>query len=212
MPDPINFAHTAPYLLAALIFGYFAGSIPFGLLLTRIAGGGDIREIGSGNIGATNVLRTGNKFIAALTLIGDLLKGTIAVWIAGEYGPETSIVAGFGAFIGHCFPVWLGFKGGKGVATYIGILLAFSWKAVLVFAIVWLGTAFASRYSSLAGLAASLSVPLALLLLAGHLVTGISHVQLAQLFGVLTVILWFRHRENIGRLLAGKESKIGKRS
>lgn len=212
MPDPINLSHTAPFLVLALLFGYLVGSIPFGVILTRLSGTGDLRKIGSGNIGATNVLRTGNKGLAALTLLGDLFKGTIAVWAAGKYGPDTAIVAGFAAFIGHCFPVWLRFKGGKGVATYIGILLAFSWKGVVLFALVWLGTAFVTRYSSLAGLLASLTTPIAIFALAGSLVSGISHLQLAQLFAAMTVILWIRHRENIKRLISGTESRIGKKS
>lgn len=202
MPDPISWAHAAPYLLSALLFGYLLGSIPFGLVLTRLSGMGDVREIGSGNIGATNVLRTGNKLIAALTLLGDLLKGTVAVLVASLYGPDCAVVAGFGAFIGHCFPVWLKFKGGKGVATYIGILLGFSWLLMLFFAAVWLAAALIMRYSSLSALIASLATPIALYLY--------GQAQLAELFAVLTVILWIRHRENIRRLISGQESKIGK--
>ena len=189
--------------LAALLFGYLLGSIPFGLLLTRFAGMGDVRDIGSGNIGATNVLRTGNKKIAALTLLGDLLKGTVAVKIAGFFGPDAAVLAGFGAFIGHCFPVWLKFKGGKGVATFIGILLGFSWKVVIIFAVAWLSLAAITRYSSLAALVSSL-VSTAALFYFGH-------IQWGELFAVLSVILWIRHKENIKRLLEGKESKIGKK-
>ncbi len=201
MPDPISWVHAAPYFIAALVFGYLLGSIPFGLLLTRFAGMGDVRDIGSGSIGATNVLRTGNKKIAALTLLGDLLKGTIAVIVAGRFGPDPAIIAGFGAFIGHCFPVWLKFRGGKGVATYIGILLSLAWQAVIAFAVAWLLTAFITRYSSLSALVASIVTPVALFWL--------GHVQIAELFVVLTILIWFRHRENIFRLLRKKESKIG---
>ncbi|MEM9280094.1 MAG: glycerol-3-phosphate 1-O-acyltransferase PlsY [Pseudomonadota bacterium] len=189
--------------LAAFLFGYLLGSIPFGLVLTRMAGMGDVREIGSGNIGATNVLRTGNKKVAALTLLGDLLKGTAAVWLAGFYGPDAAVLAGLGAFIGHCFPVWLRFKGGKGVATYIGILLGFTWKVMLIFAAAWLITAAITRYSSLSALLASLATPIALY--------SFGHVQWAELFLLLTLILWFRHHENIRRLIKGEESKIGKK-
>lgn len=212
MPDPISWANAAPYLITALIFGYLLGSIPFGILLTRLAGTGDIRKVGSGNIGATNVLRTGNKALAAGTLLGDLLKGTVAVLIAYRWGPDPAVVAGFGAFIGHCFPIWLRFKGGKGVATFIGILLGFSWKATLVFAAIWLATAYITRFSSLAALLASLSIPIGLYLFGQNLVSGISNVQLAELFAVLAIILWVRHHENIRRLLSGTESRIGKKS
>src|SRR3954447_21206783 len=145
--------------IAFLIIGYLLGSIPFGLVLTRMAGLGDIRAIGSGNIGATNVLRTGRKSLAAATLLLDALKGTAAVLIAYALAPHAAIVAGFGAFVGHIFPVWLGFRGGKGVATYIGVLVALSWPAAIVFAVVWLGVAAALRYSSAAALVASLLTP-----------------------------------------------------
>jgi len=192
-----------PYLAGALIFGYLLGSIPFGLVFTKMAGMGDVRSIGSGNIGATNVLRTGNKKIAAATLLGDLLKGTVAVLIASQFGPDTSVLAGLGAFLGHCFPVWLKFKGGKGVATYIGILLGFSFKAVLVFAVVWLATAAVSRYSSLSALLATIATPIALY--------SFGHVQWAELFALLTLLTFWRHRENIARLLKGEEGKIGKK-
>ncbi len=149
-------------LLGAFVFGYFLGSIPFGLILTRLAGLGDVRSIGSGNIGATNVLRTGNKKLAAATLLLDALKGTAAVLIASRFGPYAAICAGFGAFIGHLFPVWIGFKGGKGVATYLGILIGLAWPGALVFAAAWIVTALLTRYSSLAALIASVIVPAAL--------------------------------------------------
>ena len=188
------------YLLAAL-FGYLLGSIPFGLLITRAAGLGDVRKIGSGNIGATNVLRTGNKGLAALTLLLDGLKGTVAVLIAGLYGADLAIIAGFFAFIGHLFPVWLGFKGGKGVATYIGVLAGLMWKVALVFAAVWIAVALLLRYSSLAALIAAVVVPLTLLFM--------GYQDFAVVFAVMSVIVFIKHRANISRLMAGTESRIG---
>ncbi|MGE3305723.1 MAG: glycerol-3-phosphate 1-O-acyltransferase PlsY [Rhizobiaceae bacterium] len=188
-------------ILIALAFGYLLGSIPFGLILTRAAGLGDVRSIGSGNIGATNVLRTGNKGLAAATLLLDALKGTAAVLIAGYWGPEAAMAAGLGAFLGHLFPVWLGFKGGKGVATYIGVLAGLSWQAGLVFAAAWLIVAAVTRYSSLAALVAAVAVPVYLLI--------VGSTDLAIFFVVLTVIVFWKHRANIERLLAGSESRIG---
>ncbi|MDQ4060852.1 MAG: glycerol-3-phosphate 1-O-acyltransferase PlsY [Pseudomonadota bacterium] len=202
MPDPISWSYTLPYFAAAFVFGYLLGSIPFGVVLTRFAGLGDIRAIGSGNIGATNVLRTGNKGLAAATLLGDGLKGTAAVLIAARWGPDTAVMAGLGAFLGHLFPVWLGFRGGKGVATYLGLLLAFSWPAALVFALVWLGTASLTRYSSLSALVASVLSPAAL--------AYFGEWQAAELFALLTVLVYLKHWPNIRRLLAGTESKIGR--
>ena len=196
---------TSLTILAALAIGYLLGSIPFGLLLTRFAGLGDVRAIGSGNIGATNVLRTGRRDVAAATLVADCLKGTVAVLIAGAlfgFGSDGAMVAGLGAFLGHIFPVWLKFKGGKGVATYLGVLLGLAWPAALIFAVVWIATAWFTRYSSLSALVASLATPLALFLLLGENRVG-------GLFVVLTVILWWRHGENIKRLLARSESRIG---
>jgi glycerol-3-phosphate acyltransferase PlsY len=188
---------------AALVLGYLFGSIPFGLLVTRLAGTGDIRAIGSGNIGATNVLRTGRKSLAAVTLLGDMLKGTAAVLIAGSlWGRDGSLAAALGAVLGHVFPVWLGFKGGKGVATYIGVLLALSWPAVLVFALVWAAVAALTRYSSLAGLSASALTPVFLL-------WWTADMAVALLFLALTALLWIMHRANIARLLHGTEAKIG---
>lgn len=185
----------------ALVFGYLLGSIPFGLLITRAAGLGDVRKIGSGNIGATNVLRTGNKGLAAATLLFDALKGTAAALIAGHFSPDFGLLAGFGAFLGHLFPVWLGFKGGKGVATYLGVLLGLAWQGMLVFAVVWLAMAFLFRYSSLAALAAAVVVPIALYVT--------STPQIAGLFAAMSLIVIVKHRANISRLLAGTESKIG---
>lgn len=203
MPDPMSWAVAWPYYLAALLGGYLLGSIPFGVLLTRSAGLGDIRKVGSGNIGATNVLRTGRKGLAALTLAGDALKGTAAVLLGGLAGPETAILAGLGAFLGHCFPVWLKFRGGKGVATYLGVLLGFSWVAVIAACAVWLVTAALSRYSSLSALIATAATPPALFVL--------GHIELAELFLLLTIILWIKHRANIQRLVAGEEGRIGRR-
>lgn len=189
--------------LAALALGYLLGSIPFGVILTRMAGTEDLRTIGSGNIGATNVLRTGRKGLAAATLLGDALKGTVAVLIAGRWGMEAGVIAGFGAFIGHIFPVWLGFKGGKGVATYLGSLFGVAWPAGLAFAAVWLATAFASRYSSLSALIASAVTPLVLFWLGLKLA--------AALFLLMAVILYAKHRPNIERLLSGTETRIGQK-
>ena len=188
-------------IVLALVFGYLLGSIPFGLLLTRAAGLGDVRKIGSGNIGATNVLRTGNKGLAAATLLLDALKGTAAVLIAARFGPDLGLWAGLGAFLGHLFPVWLGFKGGKGVATYLGVLIGVAWQAAVVFAIVWLAVAFLFRYSSLAALTAAVIIPIALYFL--------STPAAALLFVVLSILIFFKHRANISRLLAGTETKIG---
>ncbi|RTL50285.1 MAG: glycerol-3-phosphate 1-O-acyltransferase PlsY [Bradyrhizobiaceae bacterium] len=191
-------------LLVALIWGYAFGSIPFGLLLTRLAGTKDLRSIGSGNIGATNVLRTGRKDLAALTLLLDMLKGTLVVVLAGYvFGRDAAMAAALGAFIGHLFPVWLQFKGGKGVAVYLGVLLGLFWPAALAFAVIWLGTAFVSRYSSLAALIASATIPV-FLWWSGFL-------QLALLFAVLSAMLWYMHRANIERLRDGTESRIGSR-
>lgn len=201
MPDPISWQLALPYLLSALAFGYLLGSIPFGLIFAKMAGLGDIRKIGSGNIGATNVLRSGRKGVAAVTLIADMLKGAVAVWAAGYFGPDQAVMAGLGAFLGHCFPVWLKFKGGKGVATYVGVLLALAWQAMLVFAAVWLAVAAITRYSSLAALLASIAVPVSLY--------WMGKVQVGELFILLSVLVWIFHRANISRLLSGKESRIG---
>jgi glycerol-3-phosphate acyltransferase PlsY len=197
---PVGFA------IAASLFGYLCGSIPFGVLLTRIAGTQDIRTVGSGNIGATNVLRTGRKALAAATLLGDILKGTVAVLIVllMSGNRNLAMLAGLGAFLGHLFPVWLRFKGGKGVATYIGILLGLSWMAALAFGAVWLAVAAVTRYSSLSALIASAATPAVLLATS----SGLEPV----LFGLLTLILWSRHRDNITRLLAGTEGRIGQKA
>lgn len=190
-----------PLTLLSLGFGYLLGSIPFGLILTRMAGLGDVRKIGSGNIGATNVLRTGNKKLAAATLLLDALKGTAAAAIASHWGVEAGIAAGFAAFIGHLYPVWLGFKGGKGVATYIGVLLGLAPPMVLAFAVIWLAMAKISRYSSLSALVATAIIPV--------LLYAVGNEKVALLFAAMTIISWVKHRANIQRLLAGTESKIG---
>jgi acyl phosphate:glycerol-3-phosphate acyltransferase len=191
-----------PWWAAAFILGYLAGSIPFGLILTRLAGTRDIREIGSGNIGATNVLRTGRNDLAAATLVCDALKGTLAVLAASLFGgPDAAISAGLGAFLGHLFPVWLKFKGGKGVATFIGLLIAFAWSVALGFCAVWLLVAFATRYSSLSALIASAVTP--------ALLWAYGEPHVALLFAALAAMLWVMHRANIGRLMAGTEGKIG---
>jgi acyl phosphate:glycerol-3-phosphate acyltransferase len=186
---------------ASFLIGYLFGSIPFGVLLTRFAGGPDLRSVGSGNIGATNVLRTGRKGLAAATLIGDMLKGTAAVLFTGYFfGQPFALVAAVGAFLGHVFPVWLGFRGGKGVATYIGLLLGLVWPAALVFGAIWLAVAAVSRYSSLAALIASAATPAFL--------WWIASPQVAAVFVLLSALLWIKHRANIVRLARGTEGKI----
>jgi len=205
MPPPGDWGDAVPFLLSLCLlsfaFGYLLGSIPFGLLFAKFAGLGDLRQIGSGNIGATNVLRTGNKGLAALTLLLDLLKGTAAVWVGSHFGPYAAMAAGLGAFLGHLFPVWLGFRGGKGVATYIGVVLGLYWPAAAVFCVVWLLVAATTRYSSLSALAASIAS-------VGTLAfTG--QWRLAILFLLLTVLLYIRHASNIERLARGEEARIG---
>jgi len=198
--SPADWSGVLVYL-AAFAGGYLLGSIPFGLILAKAAGLGNLREIGSGNIGATNVLRAGGKGLAALTLILDAAKGTAAVLIASRWGEGAGLLAALGAFLGHLFPVWLGFRGGKGVATYLGVLLGLYWPAAAVFAATWLLVAFLTRYSSLAALAASGASVLALAL--------IGEWRLAALFLLLAVLLYMRHAANIGRLAKGEEARIG---
>ena len=201
MPDPINLSLSLPYYSAALVFGYLLGAIPFGLLLTKFAGLGDIRQVGSGNIGATNVLRTGNKSIALLTLLLDGGKGILAAIIGKSFGPDIAVIAGFGAFIGHLFPVWLRFKGGKGVATYFGIAIGLYWPVALMAIGTWLFVAVVTRYSSLSALTAALLTPGYFWMLGWY--------QLSQLFIVVGLLVFFRHWENIKRLMEGSETKIG---
>ncbi|PZU13410.1 MAG: acyl-phosphate glycerol 3-phosphate acyltransferase [Sphingobium sp.] len=194
---------TPPWLLPAfvLILGYLLGSIPFGIILTRIGGAGDLRQIGSGNIGATNVLRTGRKGLAAATLLLDLLKGAVAVivgaWLIDGGGP----MAGAMAFIGHCYPVWLRFAGGKGVATMMGVVCALLWPAGIVFAVVWLGMLFATRWSSVGGISAAVSAPVAM--------WAFGRIDLVPVALAMALILLWRHRQNIARLMTGTEPKIG---
>lgn len=186
----------------AVVIAYLLGSIPFGIILTKISGAGDLRTIGSGNIGATNVLRTGRKGLAAATLIGDMLKGTVAVLVAHYvFGSASALPAAIAAFLGHLFPVWLKFKGGKGVATYLGVTLALVPMAAAAFAAIWLLTARLSRYSSLSALVASLMNPFVAAYF-GDVFTG------GVLF-LLTIVLWVTHRANIKRLMAGTEGRIG---
>ena len=187
--------------LAALMLGYLLGSIPFGVLLTRAAGAGDLRQIGSGNIGATNVLRTGRKGLAAATLLLDLAKGWCAVVIATALLPDNEQLAAAGAFIGHCYPVWLAFRGGKGVATLMGIVLALHPALGLVYAVVWLGLLATLRISSVAGMAAAASAPVAAAVL--------GRFDLVPLLLALALIVIWKHRENISRLLVGAEPRIG---
>jgi glycerol-3-phosphate acyltransferase PlsY len=190
--------------LVALALGYLLGSIPFGIIITRLAGTQDIRAIGSGSIGATNVLRTGRKGLAAATLIADVLKGTAAVVVASWWcGQDCGLIAGLGAFLGHLFPVWLKFKGGKGIATGLGILLAVSWQAAIAVALIWLVVAAAFRYSSLASLVASTAAPVILWF--------IGTPAQALLFLVLAALAFIVHRGNIARLMNGTESRIGQK-
>lgn len=189
-------------MIAGLVLGYAMGSIPFGLLLTRLSGGGDIRNIGSGNIGATNVLRTGRKGMAALTLLLDLLKGFFAVWLATRYLPGAAIMAAAGAFFGHLYPIWLKFKGGKGVATYAGILFGLFWQMGVVYAVIWVGALLLSRISSLAGLLAAMSAPLA--------AAYFGQYELVAMLVACTLIIFWKHRANIENLMDGTEPRIGK--
>ena len=195
---------TTNLILAALL-GYLLGSIPFGLLLTRAAGLGDVRKIGSGNIGATNVLRTGRRDLAGATLVLNAVKGAAAVLLARHlWGEDAALVAGVAAFLGHCFPVWLAFRGGKGVATIIGVLLALDWRVGLIFCATWLVIAFAQRYSSLAALTAAFTSPIFAYVLGGSM--------LAMTAAIMAIILIFKHYPNIIRLLDGSEPKIGGQS
>lgn len=191
-------------LLLALVVGYLLGSIPFGVILTRFGGAGDLRSIGSGNIGATNVLRTGRRGLAAATLLGDALKGTAAVLIGARVGPEAAAMAGLGAFVGHLFPAWLKFKGGKGVATYLGVWLGLFWPAAAAFAVVWIAVAAITRYSSLAALSASIATPLVLYVTGGPALAGLA--------AALAALLWWKHAANIRRLADGTESRIGSKA
>ena len=202
---PIDWGHSWPYIATAFFAAYLLGSIPFGLLLTRVSGLGDIRGIGSGNIGATNVLRTGNKALAAATLLLDGGKGALAVMIGWQVGgPDIAIVAAAGSVLGHLFPVWLKFRGGKGVATGLGVLLALSWPVGVAACATWLAIAAVFRISSFAALAALASAPVYAWYLADR--------QRAEFALALAIVIWLKHGGNIKRLLTGKESRIGKKS
>lgn len=200
MIDPISWAHSWPYILSAFAGGYLLGALPFGLILTRLAGMGDIRAIGSGNIGATNVLRTGNKKIAAATLLLDGAKGAVAVLIAQHYGPDIAVVAAAGALLGHLFPVWLKFRGGKGVATALGISLALAPAVGALACATWLLAAALFRYSSLSALLALAASPLYMWWLADP--------QRTEFAIAMAVLVWIRHWQNIKRLATGVETKI----
>ena len=186
--------------VGVFLVGYLLGSMPFGLILTRGAGLGDVREIGSGNIGATNVLRTGHKGLAAATLALDAFKGTLAVFIGWRFGLDAALAAGLGAFLGHCFPVWLRFRGGKGVATFFGILLGLHWPTLIIAALAWIATAAATRYSSLGALAASVVAPAAFLFF--------HRPEMAALGLALAIVVWLRHASNIRRIITGEESRV----
>ena len=188
--------------ISALVMGYLLGSIPFGLLLTKFTGGGDIRSIGSGNIGATNVLRTGRKGLAALTLLLDLLKGFAAVWLAQQYFAGSEAIAAAGAFFGHLYPVWLSFKGGKGVATYAGIMFGLLWQGGVIYAVTWIGALLIFRISSVAGLLAALVAPLA--------AAYFGRYDLVAMLVACSLIIFWKHRANIENLINGTEPRIGK--
>lgn len=188
----------------AVLLGYLLGSIPFGLLLTRLAGGGDLRAVGSGNIGATNVLRTGRKGLAAATLVLDGAKGAVAVLLAQYIAPDYGSLGAAGAFFGHCYPAWLRFRGGKGVATYAGITLALLWPVGLVYAVVWIATLVVTRYSSLGGVLAAMVVPIAAALWGA--------IDVATLYIALSLVVLWKHRDNISRLLAGTEPRVGQKA
>ncbi len=201
MPDPIDWGFALPYFAAALFGGYLLGSIPTGLLLTRWAGLGDIRDIGSGNIGATNALRTGRRWISIATLIGDIGKAALAVYLGARFGPDMAILAAAGAFWGHLFPIWLGLRGGKGVSVFLGALAVLYWPLALLFIGIWLGIAILFRFSSLASLTASITTPFAAALL-------FNEWQIAELCFILQFFIVWAHRANIARLTRGEEPKI----
>ena len=200
MPDPISWSQDLPYFAAGFLVAYLLGSIPFGLLLTKFSGAGDIREIGSGNIGATNVLRTGRKGLAIATLLLDAAKGCVAVLIGQSFGPDLAIIAAWGAVLGHLFPVWLKFKGGKGGATALGVGIGLVPILALYAGLTWLAVAILLRYSSLATLLAIAAAPIYAWLLGYH--------QIAEAFVPIALLIWLKHHANIRRLLAGEESKI----
>jgi glycerol-3-phosphate acyltransferase PlsY len=202
MPDPISWSFAGPYLGAAFLGGYLLGSLPFGMILARLFGLGDLRSVGSGNIGATNVLRTGRKDLAAATLLLDAGKGAVAVLIARELGgPDTALMAGLGAVLGHLFPVWLKFRGGKGVATTFGVIWALAWPVGLAACLTWLAIAALLRYSSLSALVSTASAPI-------YAWIFMADLQLVQMTLILAVLVWLRHHANIRRLFKGEEPRI----
>jgi glycerol-3-phosphate acyltransferase PlsY len=206
MPDPISWQFAGPYLLAALVGGYLIGSVPFGLVLTRLAGLGDLRTFGSGNIGATNVLRTGRKDLALATLVLDIGKGAAAVLVAYRgWGPDVALMAAYGAILGHMFPVWLKFRGGKGVATTLGVHLAMAWPMGAAACATWIVVAAVFRFSSLASLLSIAAAP-------GFAWWLVGDIQLVQYAAIVAVVVWLRHAANIRRLLKGEEPKIGRRT
>lgn len=202
MPSPISWSYAWPYIVGALFWGYALGSVPFGLVLTRLFGLGDLRKIGSGNIGTTNVLRTGRKDLAAATLLLDAGKGAAAVLIAGIWGPDTALAAALGSVLGHLYPVWLRFEGGKGVATTLGVFFALDYRVGIACCLTWLAVALLLRYSSLSALLSMLGAPIFAWLLAGDL-------QLVEMCALLGAFVWIRHWQNIKRLVKGQEPKIG---
>jgi len=187
--------------LLSLLLGYLLGSIPFGVLLTRLAGAGDLRSVGSGNIGATNVLRTGRKGLAALTLVLDGAKGAVAVLVVAAIWPGNEGLAAVGALLGHLYPVWLRFKGGKGVATFFGIMIALHWESSIAYAVVWLGALALTRYSSVAGMSAALLAPVA--------AAALGRFDLTLLYLAFGLLIFWKHRANLERLLAGTEPRVG---
>ncbi len=201
MIHPLSWDLSWPFILMAFSSAYLLGSVPFGFVLTRLGGAGDIRDVGSGNIGATNVLRTGRKFLAAATLVLDVAKGAAAVLIASLYGPDIAIVAAAGVLIGHVFPVWLKFNGGKGVSTALGVLLGLAWPVGVIVAVIWITALLVTRYASLAALSAALATPFLMYFLADP--------QKAEFAVALTLLIWLRHRANIRRLVLGEEPKVG---
>jgi glycerol-3-phosphate acyltransferase PlsY len=202
MPAPLgDLSYTWPFIAAAA-GGYLFGSVPFGLILTRVAGLGDIRDIGSGNIGAMNVLRTGNKWLAALTLLSDAGKGAAAVLIAGRYGPDMAVLAGAGAVVGHLFPLWLRFRGGKAVATALGVLAAIAWEVALLTCLTWLAMALIFRYGSLASMVSAAAAP--------FYAAWLADPQRTELAGFMAILVILRHHANIRRLIKREEPKIGR--
>ncbi len=201
MPDPISWAFSWPYFATALALAYLIGSVPSGLLLARAAGLGDIRQVGSGNIGATNVLRTGHKGIAAATLFLDVAKGALSVLLGNMFGPDIAVTAGLGVVLGHMFPVWLRFRGGKGVSTGFGVLVALAWPVGLAILLLWSAVVALTRYASVASLIAAAAAPV--------FAWFLDYRQEAELAAVFGLLVWLAHRANIHRLIKGEENRVG---